>query len=93
MYRSLVVLTILPLAFVLLWNTTSPDHSNPDKSERISGYITYQLSEATPTPKPTTVETPPVQTPTRQREPGLVAGAIIIAAIIIFGVLRYSRSK
>lgn len=93
MYKSLVLLTVLPMALLSLWNAASPDSFSFDNSGSYISSTTYQISEATPTPSPTPTETTPIQTPTRQREPGLVAGAIIIGVIIIFGVLRYSRLK
>jgi hypothetical protein len=99
MGKSFLWMAILPVLLILTVNTLA-GYKNPVLDQTSlhgdSSSVNIFAKASTPTPTSSPSQEPPTtvtQPPARQRNPGLVAGAIVIALIIIIGVLRYSRRR
>ncbi len=94
--KAFLWLASLPLLAILL-ASPQPRHSNP-KSIPAQALLQELTSTLKPTAAPARQNTRsprPTPTPARvlpvQHNPGLIVGAIIVVAIILFGVFRFTR--
>ena len=97
-FTPLILIVLLPSALTLL---RSPALVDPALSP-FSGQAVLQAADPTSTPQaspgsPTSQTIRPTATPTlrppSQRHYGLVAGGILVFSVILFGILRFARTK
>jgi hypothetical protein len=88
------IVILLSLVYFYLAQA-APGSTRQDASLVDHVQMGFAQEDSTPVsaqPSPTATPTPS-QPLERQREPGLIAGALLIVIIILIGIIRYSRQK